>query len=105
MSATSNARADDRSSIQKWISRVPTMELDRSKATVLGVTARLSKFWLADESILYIGKATPLRSRIDAYYRTPLGDRGPHAGGHWLKTRRGLRPTPRCDKPRRARRW
>ena len=21
-----------------------------------------------------------------AYYRTPLGDRSPHAGGHWIKT-------------------
>ena len=25
-----------------------------------------------------------------ALYRTPLGDRKPHAGGHWLKTLRGL---------------
>jgi hypothetical protein len=76
----------DRRLVQQWISRVPTFELDKSRATASGVIERLSKFWLADESILYIGKATPLRSRINAYYRTPLGDRGPHAGGHWIKT-------------------
>src|SRR5260221_3614360 len=28
--------------------------------------------------------------RVGALYRTPLGDRKPHAGGHWLKTLRGL---------------
>ena len=27
---------------------------------------------------------------MGALYRTPLGDRKPHAGGHWLKTLRGL---------------
>jgi hypothetical protein len=83
----------DRRSVQKWISRVQTIELDKSKATVKGVIQRLSKFWLADESILYIGKATPLRSRINAYYATPLGDRGPHAGGHWIKTLSKLNET------------
>lgn len=76
----------DRCSVHQWISRVPTIELDKSKATVEAIIQRLSKFWIPDESILYIGKATPLRSRIKAYYATPLGDRGPHAGGHWIKT-------------------
>jgi hypothetical protein len=83
----------DRNSIQQWISRVPTIELDRSEATVEGIIQRLREFWLADESILYIGKATPLQSRIKAYYDTPLGNRGPHAGGHWIKTLSILRKT------------
>jgi hypothetical protein len=76
----------DRYSVQQWISRVPTFELDKSKATASGVIERLSRFWLPDESILYVGKARQLRSRVNAYYATPLGDRGPHAGGHWVKT-------------------
>ncbi len=68
------------------ISRVPSIELDKVNATAPGIINRLKQFWLADESVLYIGKATSLQSRIHAYYATPLGDRGPHAGGHWIKT-------------------
>lgn len=76
----------DPRSVQQWISRVPTIQLDKANATAPAIINRLKQFWLDDESILYIGKATPLQSRIRAYYGTPLGDRGPHAGGHWLKT-------------------
>jgi hypothetical protein len=47
---------------------------------------RLAGFWLSDENVIYIGKATSLKTRIAAYYNTPLGNRGPHAGGHWVKT-------------------
>lgn len=83
----------DRRLVQQWLSRVPTITLDESKATVQGIVQRLGTFWLADESILYIGKATPLRSRIKAYYDTPLGDRRPHAGGHWIKTLSTLHKT------------
>ena len=46
----------------------------------------LSEFWLSDESTLYIGKTSSLRNRVRGYYKTPLGDRRPHAGGHWIKT-------------------
>lgn len=95
----------DRGSIERWIARVPTIELDKFKTTAGGVIERLSRFWLTDESILYIGKATPLRSRINAYYATPLGNRGPHAGGHWIKTLSVLNETfvhfaevPECEK-------
>jgi hypothetical protein len=43
-------------------------------------------YWLPDESIIYIGKATTLGPRLGQYYSTPLGDKRPHAGGHWIKT-------------------
>jgi hypothetical protein len=47
---------------------------------------RLGAFWLPDEVVLYIGLAgQPLRRRVRQYYRTPLGERRPHAGGWWLK--------------------
>lgn len=83
----------DRHSIEQWIEQVPTMELDRSEATVDGIVQRLNEFWLTDESTLYIGKATSLQSRINAYYSTSLGHRGPHAGGHWIKTLAVLQKT------------
>lgn len=76
----------DRQRAQAWISRVPTIKLDGLEPTVGTLIKRLREFWLPDESILYIGKATPLRKRINAYYSTPLGSKGPHAGGNWLKT-------------------
>ncbi|HLA15788.1 MAG TPA: transcription elongation factor GreA, partial [Candidatus Limnocylindrales bacterium] len=39
------------------------------------------------EPILYIGRSNAsLAGRVNAYYRTPLGDPKPHAGGHWIKT-------------------
>jgi hypothetical protein len=41
---------------------------------------------MPDENIVYIGRAGSLRKRIGDYYRTPLGDSKPHAGGHWIKT-------------------
>src|SRR5437879_2359420 len=47
---------------------------------------RVASFWLPDEVILYVGKATSLSTRVRQYYSTPLGARSPHAGGHFLKT-------------------
>jgi transcription elongation factor GreA len=41
--------------------------------------------------VLYVGmSAASIGARVAAYYRTPLGDPRPHAGGHWLKTLSGL---------------
>lgn len=71
-----------------WIDRVPTFQLygKRSPAAA-DVAAHMSEFWLAEESVVYIGKAgTSLANRVGQYYRTPLGDRKPHAGGHWIQT-------------------
>jgi hypothetical protein len=55
------------------------------------VAARLHGFWLPGQTVLYLGMTTQsIGGRVGAYYRTPLGDRKPHAGGHWLKALRGL---------------
>jgi hypothetical protein len=73
--------------LRKWIARVPTMRLDGTVPTVARLRARLASFWLPTERIVYIGLAgTSLAKRVGQYYRTPLGDRAPHAGGHWIKT-------------------
>jgi len=75
-----------------WIRAVPAMTVDGARATAEALRARLSAFWLPDESILYIGKAgggssrKTLRQRVREYYRTELGQPRPHSGGHWLKT-------------------
>jgi hypothetical protein len=77
----------DDSAIQKWIDRVHGMRLDGAPPTVATLRERLEEFWIPTERILYIGLAgTSLATRLRQYYRTPLGDRGPHSGGHWIKT-------------------
>jgi len=74
--------------ITNWISRVPRLELDQNPGpSSAKLMERLSEFWLPDESVLYIGQtSSSLRNRVRQYLKTPLGDRRPHAGGHWIKT-------------------
>lgn len=74
--------------VKEWIHRVPWIELDgvRNPAAI-DIANRLAQFWLPDENILYIGMTTKkVQTRINQYYNTPIGNRSPHAGGHWLKT-------------------
>ena len=73
--------------VEDWINRVPKLSLDDGSPKTEELMQRLKAFWMPDETILYIGKAgTSLRTRVDQYYRTRLGDPKPHRGGHWIKT-------------------
>ena len=82
----------DTNAVAGWLERVPRLQLDGPRPTPGEVAARLGKFWIPSRSVVYIGRTTaPLAERIAAYYATPLGDRSPHAGGHWIKTLRLLR--------------
>jgi hypothetical protein len=76
--------------LQTWLSVCPNLSLDGKRPAVAAIKRRLSEFWLPDEVIVYIGLATSLRGRVGGYYRTPLGARKPHAGGHFLKTLNNL---------------
>lgn len=70
-----------------WIASVPTLRIDEHRPTPNALKQRLASLWLPDETVLYIGRtAASLADRIDQYYKTPLGECRPHAGGHWLKT-------------------
>lgn len=81
----------DSRAIAAWITRVPNLRLDGRRPTPDQLADRLREFWIPDEPIIYIGLAgTNLRTRVGQFYRTPLGNRAPHAGGHWLKTLTGL---------------
>ena len=65
----------------------PELLLDGHRPTPELLAARLSSLWIADETVVYIGLAgTSVRSRVGAYYRTPLGARRPHSGGWFVKT-------------------
>jgi transcription elongation factor GreA len=71
--------------IGKWVERVPELRLDGERPTSKAVAARLAKFWLPTQPVLYIGASeTAVSRRVAAIGATALGDRRPHSGGHWL---------------------
>ncbi len=76
----------DEAVVAAWIERVRSLTLDDARPEPDALAKRLARYWLPDEPIVYVGKATSLRQRLRQYYSTPLGDRRPHAGGHWIKT-------------------
>lgn len=78
--------------IEQWIAKVKGFELDKSLTFDSSkVIERITQFWMPDENILYIGKAPVRRNgkgignRVKEFYNTELGDKRPHAGGHWIK--------------------
>lgn len=86
-SVTSLARApSDPSRVQELLDAVPDLALYDRSVSIEELTERLAGMWLPDESVVYIGKATSLASRVGQYYGTPLGARSPHAGGWPIKT-------------------
>lgn len=75
----------DRLAFETWLRVRPELMLDGTRPTVEQLMERVGGFWLPDESVLYVGLATTLASRVQGYYRTPIGARRPHAGGYFLK--------------------
>ena len=77
--------------VGKWLERLDGLRLDGRRPTSRELAARLHEFWLPGQPIVYVGM-TPVSigGRVGALYRTPLGDRRPHAAGLWLKTLRDL---------------
>jgi transcription elongation factor GreA len=77
--------------VGKWLERIDTLRLDGERPTSRALTARLAAFWLPSQVVLYVG-ATPtsIANRARALRETPLGERRPHFGGHWLQTLTGL---------------
>lgn len=78
-----------------WIKKVQNFTIDGERNFLL-LKKRLKEFWLPDENILYIGKATVrangkgLGKRISEYYTTKIGAGSPHSGGQWIKTLKNL---------------
>lgn len=71
--------------VGKWLEHVPTLTLDGARPSSRALAARLASFWLPTEVVLYVGATeASIGARVAAMQRTVLGDRRPHAGGHWL---------------------
>ncbi|MBS0197696.1 MAG: hypothetical protein JSR77_13155 [Planctomycetes bacterium] len=71
--------------IAKWIAHVPAMRLRGQPPTPVAIADHLRTFWHPEETIVYIGKATSLSSRVPQFFGHTLGNSSPHKGGHWLK--------------------
>jgi transcription elongation factor GreA len=77
----------DHTRVAHWIERVPGLTLDGARPTQRELAVRMGEFWLADETVVYIGMTNlSIGGRVGAFVKTTIGDRRPHAGGHWLKT-------------------
>lgn len=83
------------SAVERLLAVRPELRLDGTRPTPDQLVERLAAFWFSDEVIIYIGLAGPRKSRpaqgelakrVGEYCSTPLGARGPHAGGWPLKT-------------------
>ena len=72
--------------LHSWLERVQGMQLNNEHPSADELACFLARFWLPDENILYVARATCLSKRIPQLFRHGLGDRKPHRGGHWLKT-------------------
>lgn len=81
--------------VEGWMEKVPSFTLSGVVQPPLrDVVEFLEGFWLPDENILYIGKATRLGKRIGQLHRHQIGNPGPHASGHWLSVYRELAQGP-----------
>jgi len=76
----------DAAAVSTLMQQRPEIAVDGTPATEQSLSSRLTSMWLPSEPVLYVGLAgVSLGSRIDQYYKTPLGARSPHAGGWPLK--------------------
>lgn len=71
---------------RRWLDACPDLTLDGRGPTLRQLMDRVQRFWLPGEVILYLGCTTKrLSTRLNEYYRTPIGARSPHHGGYFIK--------------------
>ena len=89
IAAPSHSAPIDIDEVRRWLERVPQLRLDGERPTQTALAARLASYWLADQTMLYLGRTNKsLSSRVASLYATELGHAQPHPGGYWLKTLR-----------------
>lgn len=66
--------------LKDWIEKMGYFKLDGRECYADDASLiihRLSKFWLSDENILYIGEGSNLHKRLKNFYRHKVGNRSP----------------------------
>ena len=78
----------------QWLQRVPDLRLDGTRPTSKVLATRLASLWLPSARILYAGAAAgSLGGRVNALAHHVIGERRPHADGHWLHLLSGVERT------------
>jgi len=71
--------------IGRWIDRVPELRLDGKRPGGKEIQARLARFWLPSQPVLFIGSSTKsVAARVNALAKTVPGDLKPAGSGLWL---------------------
>lgn len=77
--------------VGKWIEQVPGLLLDGARPTSRALAHRLGEFWWPGSTVVFAGATDgSLGGRVAALYRHVLGERSPHADGHWIHALRDL---------------
>jgi len=81
----------DLTKVGKWLERIPTLKVDGERPTSKALAARLAALWRPDATILFVGATSgSIGGRVLGLTTHAIGDRRPHADGHWLQTLRGI---------------
>jgi transcription elongation factor GreA len=76
----------DLGAVNRWLARVPLLELDGEHPTPKQLSARLAAFWIPSATVVYVGSTTSsIGGRVAALANHVLGDPRPHAASQWLK--------------------
>lgn len=79
----------DEEKLCRWIRKIKSIQINITPHPIIeDLKQRINRFWLPDESIVYIGQTEcrgGLEKRMQQFYNTELGDRRLHIGGQWVK--------------------
>ena len=73
------------SQFNHWLNVCPDLTLHGVRPTAQQLQDQIQRFWIPDETIIYIGLASSLSGRLAGYYNTLIGASNPHSGGYFLK--------------------
>ena len=81
----------DLAAVGRWIEHVPDLLLDGHRPGGKELQARLARFWLPSQQVLFIGSTIgSVGARVNAITKTVPGDRRPAGSGLWLHLHRNL---------------
>ncbi len=75
----------DLAAVGRWIEHVPDLQLDGRRPGGRELQARLARFWLPSQQVLFIGSSSgSVGARVNSLTKTVPGDRRPAGSGLWL---------------------
>jgi transcription elongation factor GreA len=85
LKAPAPALSVDLAVIGRWVERVPELTLDGKRPGGKEMQARLARFWMPSQQVLFIGSSTKnVAARVNALAKTVPGDLKPAGSGLWI---------------------